>query len=933
MEAVFLKLVNMSIMASYLVIVVLVLRFLMKKAPKSIHCFLWALVALRLLCPVTPESSFSLVEPERTERAVDSVMDDYVGSYRVYWDITDEYQTALDAGIMPIHAESGGSYVVTATTTPANEPTFLSNILSNVWLIGFAAMILYALISYLAVQRRVRISIALDKTVQLCDQISTPFILGIVRPKIYLPSDLDPMTAGHVLSHEQAHLKRRDHLWKPLGFLLLSVYWFNPVLWLAYILLCRDIEQACDEKVVKSLNMDGRKAYSVALLKCSIPRHMIAACPLAFGEVDVKSRIASVLNYKKPAFWVIVVAVIACIAVAVCFLTDPKDEGSSAYEVTSDLLIYDSKTVDVTVWDEDGSHKVYLTRPQIEQLSEIIRNLEDQGFMKKKPKKHHLYAVLDCKDFDIELHWDGEYAYFTFDAASEALITGNRRSVNNAELNAFLADVMTLEYRMASGTYVPISLATIDEYEIKSLQLAQTYRYEVSDEAFTVRNLQTGQITSYDVDWNWQGYVEANEKVPVYEFRSLTRTFDILDPLSNDWTVKYQYISEDYHLFSQNDAVCLVIAERYPDSDFVDWHVQLLVADHPLLLPPESFSEFLARIDEINRANVYNRSGNCRPGFFDMTVKELETLRGILKAIPERAITPLGEIYIDPDQYTILIESYKNTDNSISSSCIIYYQSGNMILQWYNAYTDTSEYYQIGDALLKDFLESMMQPERINSYTIRIDVDRPTYAAYTHGDVTISLVKVGGWEYEIVPYVDDQTAFGVRCKPEWLDDWLFFGYLPGELDPESTSLHEVKIDAGWLRGWHYLFENPDEETVAWREWAEPWKMIYRYADSGTYYIYNEGGYDERLAEHDRGGFQFISDSFEFIPFAEEADIISRSRDSLQVYHYENPEVTFDPETYSYNVLWHRKDSDGYAVVNVSSVWTTLVTEVAGTESE
>lgn len=920
MEAVFLKLVNMSITASYLVAAVLVLRFVLKKAPKAIHCALWALVAVRLLFPFSLESMFSLIpnaEPLPQEFL-------YAAAPQMQTGIS-----SLDQAINPVIAES----LAPAELTSANPTQILSFVFSQLWILGVVLMLLYAVISYILVRRKVRVCIALDKTVHLCDHIETPFILGIIRPKIYLPSELDPLTAGHVLAHEQAHLKRRDHWWKPLGFALLSVYWFNPVLWLAYILLCRDIEQACDEKVVKALDTAGRKAYSVALLECSIPRRMIAACPLAFGEVGVKNRIQSVLNYKKPAFWVILVAVLACVAAAVCFLTDPQDEGPSAYEVTSDLWIYDSKAVDVTVWDEDGSHKVYLTKPQIEQLSEIIHNLEDHEFMKEKPKKHLLHAVLDCKDFDIELHWDGEYAYFTFDAASEAQITGNRRSVNNAELNTFLADVMKLEYRMASGTYVPISHAATDEHEIKSLQLVQTYRYEVSDDAFTVHNLQTGQKTSYDVDWNWQGYVEANEKVPVYEFRSLTRTFDILDPLSNDWTVKYQYISEDYHLFSQNDAVCLVIAERYPDSDFVDWHAQLLVADHPLLLPPESFSEFLTRIEEVNIVNVFNRSGDCRPGHFNMTNEEIETLRSILGVMPDSAVIPCGEIHIAPDQYSIAISAYKSTDNSIGGSCSIYYLSGKMILQWYNNYEDESEYYQIDYELLKDFLESMMQPERIGSYGVMIDIDHPTYIAYTHGDVTILLVKVGGWEYEIVPYVDDQTAFGIRCKPEWLDDWLFFGYTQDELDPKSTSLHEGKVEAGWLNEWHYLFENPVEETVLWREWKEPWKIIYRHADSGTYYIYNEGGFDERLAEHDRGGFQFITGSFEFMPFIKEANIISSSRQRIQVYKYENPEVTFDPETYSYNVLWHRKDSDGYAVVNVNPVWTTLATEVAGTENE
>ena len=795
MEAVFLKLVNMSITASYLVAAVLVLRFLLRKAPKSIHCVLWALVALRLLCPVTFESSFSLVELERAESAVDSIMDDYVGSYRVYWDITDEYQTALDAGIMPIRAEGGGSYVVTGTTTPASEPTLLADVLAPVWVIGIILMALYAAISYFMVRRKVRVSIRLDDTVQLCDHIGSPFILGIIRPKIYLPSDLDPMTAAHVLAHEQAHLKRRDHWWKPLGFALLSVYWFNPVMWLAYILLCRDIEQACDEKVVKELDIAGKKAYSQALLSCSVPRRMIAACPLAFGEVGVKSRIKSVLNYKKPAFWIIVVAVIACIAAAVCFLTDPEDEGPTAYEITSELWIYDSKTVDVTVWDDDGLHEVYLTKPQIETLSELIHNLKEDEFIKEKPAAHKLYAVLHCEEFVIDLHWDGEYAYFTFDAATNERITSNRRAVKNEELNAFLAGVVQQEYRMAVGTYVPIAADSYSDTYYRPLSLVQTYRYEVSEDAFTIYNLETGDVSSYAVDWGWEGYAEAVEKVPVYEFRSLTQYFDILDPALNDWTLKYQYISEDYHLLSQNGAVCLVIAGRIPNSDFINWHVHSLVLDHPQLLPPKSFDQFLSRIDEVNRADAFNRSGDCRPGRFDMTEEEVATLRDILREMPDSAVIRSSASGVDFDSQDIGISAYTSTEISIGCFIQLFYDYEKITLLWYDSYTGGSEYYQVDHAPLKVFLESMMQPERIDNYTILIDIGNPTYATYTHGDVTISLVKVIGWEYEIVPYTDNATPFGIRAKPEWLDDWLFFGYMQGELVPESTFLQEIKLSS------------------------------------------------------------------------------------------------------------------------------------------
>lgn len=310
MEAVFLKLVNMSITASYLVAAVLVLRLILKRSPKWIRVALWGLVGLRLVLPFSFESVLSLIPS--TEPLPQEFL--YAATPRVQTGIP-----YVNNMLNPVIAQS----LAPAELTSANPTQIWSFIFSQLWILGVVIMGLYALISYLIVRRRVRPSIRVTGNLYLCDSIETPFILGIGKPRIYLPSSLDQTTADHVLAHELAHLKRRDHWWKPLGFLLLTVYWFNPVMWLAYILLCRDIEMACDERVIREMDAMEKKAYSRALLQCSVPRHMIAACPLAFGEVGVKTRIKSVLNYKKPAFWIMVIALIHCAVFAVCFLTDP----------------------------------------------------------------------------------------------------------------------------------------------------------------------------------------------------------------------------------------------------------------------------------------------------------------------------------------------------------------------------------------------------------------------------------------------------------------------------------------------------------------------------------------------------------------------------------------------------------------------------------
>ena len=318
MAAVFLKLLNLSISASWLVLAVLVLRLVSKRSPKWMNVLLWGMVALRLMLPFSIESALSLIPSAET-------LSPEVVRFDPAPTITSGVEF-IDNAVNPSLSESFAAAPL-ASVNPLYVWTYLAG---WVWLIGLGAMLLYALVSYLRLRRRVSVSLCVRENIYLCDAISSPFILGVVKPHIYLPSGLDEVQRQNVLSHERAHLARRDHWWKPLGFALLAVYWFNPVLWLAYALLCRDIELACDERVIRTMDESAVKTYSTVLLACSIPRKAVITCPLAFGEVGVKERVRNALHYKKPAFWIVVASAVVCIVVAVCFLTNPPTDTDAA---------------------------------------------------------------------------------------------------------------------------------------------------------------------------------------------------------------------------------------------------------------------------------------------------------------------------------------------------------------------------------------------------------------------------------------------------------------------------------------------------------------------------------------------------------------------------------------------------------------------------
>ncbi len=387
MSRIFLELFNLSIAASWLICAVLLIRLMFKKiAPKWVSCCLWALVAVRLIIPFSLESNLSLLPSDKVVNT-DAVFsetvfpnDDYyqgdipendtpvdgepednsgdlgnAGNENEYPDKENGNQAVpmpdndkpaqalkpnrkppqyIDTGIdifdKPINNAIIGSMQDIPEENPVNPIKTLADKAWIIWIAGMVVMAVYAVINYVLLRRSVSTAIPDEGGIRRSEAVGSPFILGLFRPRIYLPFGLDNATEEQVIAHERAHLKRRDHWIKPFGFVLLTVYWFNPVIWLAYILLCRDIEMACDERVVKNMDAEARKAYATALLQCGVKHSRIAACPVAFGEIGVKQRVKNALNYKKPLFWIIIVSVIICVAVAIFFLTSPVNNDNTA---------------------------------------------------------------------------------------------------------------------------------------------------------------------------------------------------------------------------------------------------------------------------------------------------------------------------------------------------------------------------------------------------------------------------------------------------------------------------------------------------------------------------------------------------------------------------------------------------------------------------
>ena len=387
----FSNILNASIAASWMVLAVIILRFLLKNSPKWSHVALWGLVALRLLLPFSIESNLSLIPS--TETVPQEILR-YQGTQLQTPAYLDVVSNPNFPGSVSIPAGHSVDYVQWQMV----DMTFI-------WLAGIAALLLYTAVSYLSLRRKLATAVILRENIFFqSENAGSPFVLGIIKPRIYLPYHMDQETLHHVIAHEQAHILRRDHWWKPLGFLLLTIHWFNPVMWLAYVLLCRDIELACDEKVIKEMGSAQRADYTQALVSCSVNHRHIAACPLAFGEVGVKERVKSVMNYRKPAFWVIVLSIVACTVVAVCFLTDPQK--LTIYDIfdQNGYSVINQEEVDITLYVEKSKlpDSIYTAEGHTFEPNEVLAYSTETSriylhkAMISNESDELLYLIFDC---------------------------------------------------------------------------------------------------------------------------------------------------------------------------------------------------------------------------------------------------------------------------------------------------------------------------------------------------------------------------------------------------------------------------------------------------------------------------------------------------------------------------------------------------------
>ena len=475
MYAIFTKLLNMSLTASILVLIVILLRFVLKKAPKKYICILWALVALRLILPFSISSSISAYNV-LYQKTISSGQVEYFE----YNGKTEKPQLTFEVPALVNDNYSPDSMTVGTKTSGVYMPTVVT-----IWLVGVILMLAYAIVSFYRLRKKVRASIKKADKVFVCDEISSPFILGIIRPRIYLPSGISEDVKENVVVHEQAHIKRFDYIWKPLGFTLLSVYWINPMMWVAYIFLCKDIEAACDEKVIAQMDKEHIAAYSTALLACASHRKMITACPVAFGETDVKGRIKNVLHYKKPAFWIITVSVITCIIVAILFLTNPQKTKNG--DVIEESITGVNPSIDLPSPNPVGDAEIGGEIPSesvFERYIYLIHTIEtamyDSHFIEEHPDEYRDSDGMTICSSEFFAHlYDGSddiayqnLGYIMIDLDGDGvkeLLLGENDPHPNGEYNGFIYDLYTckgdtVKHLFSGGTRNHLILTENNEF-------------------------------------------------------------------------------------------------------------------------------------------------------------------------------------------------------------------------------------------------------------------------------------------------------------------------------------------------------------------------------------------------------------------------------------------------------------------------------------
>ena len=608
MADIFLKIVNMSISASWIVLAVLLLRLLLKKAPKWITVLLWGIVAIRLICPFSIESVMSLIPS--TETISPEIMMDRTPTINSGVPIINNI-------VNPVIGESFAPDPIAS----ANPLQILIPVLAIAWIVGIVIMLAYTAISYFRVKSKIGTAVLFRDNIYQSENVVSPFVLGIIKPKIYLPFNMNEQDMEHVIAHENAHICRKDHWWKPLGFLVLTLHWFNPLMWLGYVLLCRDIELACDEKVVKEFDNEQKADYSQALLTCSVNRRVIAACPLAFGEVGVKNRVKSVLNYKKPAFWIVVAAIVASIAVAVCFLTNPRTTIDDELSVFIDTQVADHHSdykyshsidydnfiaVSCKILEVDKSVDktiVYLWAMYHEYSCENgVVKLETSAHIPtvitaKQEGKHGHYKLVEYWEphngelfesdikgkFPIHLHYkalnsqlyDDEQRAFCENAAKEYYSVSQIGGGDSSNVQKFESTVSYANWSDDSKIY--IEALNTDKMSIDSVQHLPIYKFDTLTELEQFKQ-SFGNIYTMDRGWD-----------EVQSFNNVTAKYDNTFFEENSLVLVYVGTGNSTHRFKMqnvgyDDKSFYVHVVETTNAEFVDnamagWFVTVAVSD------------------------------------------------------------------------------------------------------------------------------------------------------------------------------------------------------------------------------------------------------------------------------------------------------------------------------------------------------------------
>lgn len=453
----------MSISASWVVIAVLTLRFCLKKAPKWVNVLLWGIVAVRMVFPFSIESVLSLIPSAETI------------SPTIMMEQSPSVQTGVPALNHVINPVISGSFTP-APGASANPLQIWIPVLAGIWLFGIAALFLYSAVSYWRLRRKVCEAVILRGNIYQSEKVCSPFVLGIIRPKIYLPYHMDSREMDHVIAHEQTHIRRKDHWWKPLGFLLLTTHWFNPLMWLSYILLCQDIELACDEKVIRKMSNEQRADYTQALVACSVDRRLITACPLAFGEIGVKERVKSVMNYKKPAFWIVLASVIVCAVIAVCFLTNPI---GFQFDVSANTIVsanhFDMRNADDPV-------AIEMTPAQIGELNSRLAGV-------KNCKRSDKYAGL-TPGYQISAQMqDGSYIRISGYSLSDNTMvdieqSGKRYAVSDREFQEYLSRICAGGDVSAAFDLQPLRVQYPEYFDLDASAGLDVYVWQMAPDSY-----------------------------------------------------------------------------------------------------------------------------------------------------------------------------------------------------------------------------------------------------------------------------------------------------------------------------------------------------------------------------------------------------------------------------------------------------------------